>query len=499
MVEQNFDPMTGKPLKPDSQPVTNPEYNFDPNTGAKITDIPETPEVPGFKYVEYNFDPVTGQPIDRTPVKTGGAGKVIALVAGGVVALSALGFVASDMPFFRGPVEPTVYDVDNDDYVEPKDDTDGTPVYPTDGNVLSADDAEDLFSFTIDDRKYELPIQVSVLIDDGWEFNDDNDATILMSSNSYEFVYLNMPGTTTSISVSVTNFSLDAMELQDCYVTGFSINRYILDNEGMTGRYYDDYIVLGESTYDDCIDIIGTPSSQSENIENGYVVYRMETESYFEDASAQIGFDEDGVVSYVVLNNNVIPEDFEQAEVQTFVPDYLSNYEAPEALGDDPLSGNFQLDGVVYNLPVPIQVFIDNGWDVDDEESVVGAGQAVNVTMRKGNETVYILTSNQIDKAVYLKNTIVVQITVYNSNYSGADMLFPGGLTVSDTDEHLKGILSDNGITNYQYKKDYKNYTVPLDQTKDPEKALNVYNIHIDDNGYVGYIDFRNYGWLFEE
>lgn len=359
-------------------------------------------------------------------------------------------------------------------------------------------DASALFAFQAGDFTYQLPEKVSDFEADGWTFNSEKEASTLIGAGDKEYMYLYYPGTDTGISVWLTNFSLDAQEARACYVTQIDLSDYDAKEIGKV-TLKNGAVVLGETKEADLLTIYGEPSRVSESsMGNSYYYYDDSTDSdSYTDSYLCFNMSEDGILEILTVSNEAQPESFEQVEVSDEVPDYISQYVAPSSLGTDPFSGNFKLDGVVYNLPVPLKVLEDNGWTYDaDADYVVGAGQGYVITIEKLDRKVCIVTSNFAEKATYLKNTMVVSVSVDPDGLFGNGMEFPGDLNANMTETELLAYMTKQNITNYDYYKETGTYTIPFDQTgKDRSQSGNKYQI-MTDEGKISSIDFTCYGWL---
>ncbi|WP_026527417.1 hypothetical protein [Butyrivibrio sp. VCD2006] len=357
-------------------------------------------------------------------------------------------------------------------------------------------DPDNMYAFTFDGVTYQLPEKVSDFMEDGWTFNSEKEETQLLSAGGTEYFSLFLPGDENiRISVDLTNFSLDAKEAKDCYVTEMTFSEYVVDQSGKQITVKDGRATLMESTSAEVLDAFGEPDRTTPDT---YYYYDPSHDEYDTGGGyVACSISEDDIFEMITICNDNAPADVEQVEVSTDVPAYLNDYVAPKSLGDDPLSGNFELDGVVYNLPVPLQVFQDNGWKCDvDENYTVGAGQGYVINIEKGSLAVCVVTYNWSDKANIIKNTIVTSVGVDPDGLYGNGMKFPAGLSCDMTEAELLDFIKDNGITNYDYSKDTGFYTIPFDQTgNDRTQSANRYEILTHD-GKVVSIDVRSYGWL---
>lgn len=382
----------------------------------------------------------------------------------------------------------------SDEEDEDEDDDDDN----TQGTGKSKNSAEALFTFSTDDHSYTLPAKVSDFIDDGWTFNKSSDATKLLGTNEKDYIYFNYIGDTSrALSITVVNYSMNATEIQDCYVCEFVLYDFDFEKLGVEASVHGGDVVLGESTMDDVKEFYGEPTSISESSSSTVLYYYKDGDDSNYYSSLRFGFEEgNDKLSYIGVKNDEAPEGMEDVEVSDEAPDYLSNYKAPSSLGNDFSSGNVEIEGVVYNVPVPMQVLTDNGWTYDEEDTfVVGAGQGYSVALEQDDKTIYVTCYNLSTSATYLKYTIVTSITYYPYSDNAVDFKLPGGLSGESTDEDVQKFLTDNGVKDYEYTNNLMLYNIPLDQSGN-SNSYDEIEINFEEDGSMSSISISNYGWL---
>ena len=531
-----FDPMTGKPLNPQSG------YKYDPMTGKPLIQGNQPTGYGMQQSNAYGYDPAAIEKEQSDKNKKlaftiAGVCASLFLITGiiGVVKLTKIvaaknlekdieKSVMAEVPDedqyvdtgiegleLEKITEPTLEDFGLTEEEESAEETADEQVDEQDGDSVPLDaiaeenstksgsetDTRNLFTFQIGDESYQIPGKVSDYLDKGWTFDDDIEAATIIDSYSKEFLEFYYPGGRNSLLVDITNFSLDAQEAKDCYITKISLSDYDMEEFGNELTIHGGDLVLGKSTEADIVAAMGEPDELFEGT-YGDVLY------YYGDSSNSLEYcvgyslNEDRVFENIRLTNENEPVGFEQVDVSSERPSYLDNYVAPSSLGDDPFSGNFELDGTVYNLPVPFEELTRNGWKYDgDENYSVGSGQEYVIQFRKGNMSFTTNVYNPTDKAILLKYTIVVMIGANNSSYDDYLIQFPGGLNCDLTEEEVKEYIKNNGIENYEYKKGSSSYSIPFDQTgKIRSAANNEYTIFMGEKT-VYFMHVRNYGWLF--
>ncbi len=360
----------------------------------------------------------------------------------------------------------------------------------------AANDPNSLFAFRIGNEDYHVPCKVSDFLDKGWTFDDDNVANENLGNYEYDFVNLNYPGTNKNLDVQVMNFDVNSQLLKDCYVSKVSVSLYDIDNFGAEITSHNGDLVLGKSSQEDVIAVLGEPTNLWEDTYGNMLNYEGESDSYSK-PSVTYFMNEDNVLKMISFEDDNAPEDFETTEVDAEMPDYISKYEAPTELGDDPFSGNFKLEDKLYTLPVPFQEIVDNGWEYGgDPNYVAGAGQTYVVQFHKGDKTLTTNAYNPSDQATLLKYTMIISVTANSDSSIANYMELPDGLDKLNSKEEIDDFLKKHNITNYDYFKNSGSYIIYFDQTgKDKSKANNKMTIYTSEDG-VGSIDIQTYGWL---
>ncbi|WP_029230934.1 hypothetical protein [Butyrivibrio sp. VCB2006] len=517
MNEPKYDPVTGEPTPERLQELLNAGYKYDPVTGKPVVapsqqttqQIPaQAPVMPASASISAAAGATSGNVFQRL---WNNQGSRLAIVAVGMLTLILIlvgvaGNLVTNGSRSNNHVgnDPDVNNSDpgrimtgdpDIDFAEPEPD-EVTHAIP--GSQASSDiDYDGFTSFTINGYSYELPQKVQDFLDDDWVFNDDNKMEEILYTGESTYVDLHVPGdiSTNTISFTITNFSLNAQPAKDCYITKVEFYESYVTRKGNEISIQNGDLVLCESDIDDVKKVLGEPDYASDFGTSQALTYYLDHDNSNYKCQVSLHFDEDSdKLSIISIRAEVEPGDFVQSDVQEGIPEYLTYYEAPASLGDDPLSGNFQLEGKVYNLPVPLSILIEDGWSYGDDDLAVGAGEGYSLTLYKEDKYIFVEAFNFIDKAVYLENTMVTNISVYSSTQ--VDLKFPGGVDTSITDKEYAAFLEKNGLSNFEYKKDYHRYRVPLDQSAKVESNNNIYRVYFEDDGSLQSLELERLGWL---
>ena len=468
-----FDPITGQPLdqmaKMYSAQNVGGQATGEPRAGATMTQATGEPRAGATK-------------TQAKPNKAGLYAAILGVGAFALVAITIVGNIVINSGKRTSSDEPRVY-IDNsfdDDYFGKTDQADSL------GYEKKDIDQEYFSSFNINGTTYELPGKVQDYVNNDWVFNNDKDMDTILGYGKSATVYLHVPGAVTNNTISfvVTNFSMDAKPVKDCYITSAEFYEIDGSRKGNDISICDGEIVLCQSSKEDVLNLLGEPDHFFDMSQSVALTYRYDRDdNMYSEMTIHIDERNDRV-QIIVVRNNVAPEDFEQVEVTDYVPEYLEGYEAPDTLGDEMLSGNVQIQNVIYKLPVPLSVLIENGWEPYHNEDI-GALIEKAVTLKKGDDFLTATVWNNSNKAVHIENTMVTGITMTCSSRYDLDAKLPGGLTLTLSDKEIESLLEQNGITNYEYRKDTHLFKIPLDQSASIDDYDHILIIYMDREGQM--------------
>lgn len=147
----------------------------------------------------------------------------------------------------------------------------------------------------------------------------------------------------------------------------------------------------------------------------------------------------------------------------------------------------------MYNLPAPISVFIENGWEPYNSEDVGALIEKV-VTLKKGGDSLTVTVQNNSEKAVHLENTMVTGVSLSCSSRYNLDAKMPGGLTLTMSDKEIASCLEKNGITNYEHRKDTRMYKIPFNQSSSADDYGNILIIYVNSDGQMDTLSIHKRG-----
>lgn len=125
------------------------------------------------------------------------------------------------------------------------------------------------------------------------------------------------------------------------------------------------------------------------------------------------------------------------------VPDLVKEYKAPKALGNDFYAYTAELEGVVYSLPCPVSVLLENGFTIDtsNSDSVVAAGRNGWVSLRYNNQTLRAMVENYADYATTVENCFVLSMKSSVNGFNCEVETSDSGFTYYEIADPDKGVL----------------------------------------------------------
>lgn len=313
--------------------------------------------------------------------------------------------------------------------------------------------SDDLYDFqvSIDGTVYQFPMWYSDFEALGWEY--DGDPTDTLSSNQYTLTEV-WKKDGARVYTRLANLSMNTVPFSESMVAGISLEKYNLKD-------CDWEIVLpggiqwGMSNVDDIKAAYGDPSSDYD----GDMYYKMTYElDYYQEINLYVYKEEDALLQIEI--ENLVELEGADNSIDETVPDLVKEYKAPKSLGNDFYAYTAQLEGVVYTLPCPVAVLLENGFTIDTSKSdeVVAAGRSGWISLRYNNQTLRTMVENYADYATTVENCFVLSMesSIYGPEF---DLILPGKIEVGSSEDAVKKAVvgfdcevetSDSGYTYYE-------------------------------------------------
>lgn len=313
--------------------------------------------------------------------------------------------------------------------------------------------SDDLYDFqvSIDGTVYQFPMWYSDFEALGWEYDGDNTETL--SSNQYT-VAETWSKDGFEVYTQFANLSMNSVPYSESMVAGITFDRFFLKDCDweilLPGG-----IQFGVSDADDIKEAYGEPSRDYD----GDLYYMMTYElDYYQEVELYV-YKEENALLQIEIQNLVELEGADNSIDET-VPELVEAYKAPKSLGDDFYAYTAQMEGVVYSLPCPVSVLLDNGFTINraNSDSEVAAGGNGWLNLEYNNQVLHTMVENYADYATIVENCFVVSMesSIFDPEF---DLVFPGGIKIGDSEDAVKKATasfnceveaSDSGFTYYE-------------------------------------------------
>ncbi len=338
---------------------------------------------------------------------------------------------------------------------------------PNESGTLTLSENLADFTFLLEDKVYQLPMEPAAFTNAGWELDIQGAAKlgglayreVTAKKGEYHF------------RVELFNPSGNAQELSRCVVSGVTA-----DPEGCPWLAVS-MLFTGKSKTSEVLDAFGMPQQRYDNDFASVLEYAFGDNRVVFSTPENSG--EYSYAHYVKMYRRDIEP--EKTETSTLRPAYLDDYVAPNALGDDLKTGFFELDGVVYAMPAPVSAYLENGWSIESGPGYVPAYGEASISLKQGNMSVNMKISNNSDLQVLPENCQVTMLSAYTSE--NVFVKLPNGLTSQSSAKEAEDAMTPYCQEDEIRKSDgVTTYWVSLDNDL---RAISVTVMGIDDKVFV--------------
>lgn len=315
------------------------------------------------------------------------------------------------------------------------------------GEATDSESAEglgdDIYSFSMefDGQTMKFPMTYHDFVGMGWELSSREDPDMKISTNSYGFVSFNKGKN--SVSAEVMNLGINEVGLEDSLIGGITVDgSYDIDLTSVSVKLPGG-IELGKSTLDDIKAAYGDPSDTYEGDLYTKVTYEKDT---YQEVELSV-FKDDNTLKKVDMENLEEPEGYDKGAVSDEVPDIVTAYKAPDALGSDMLDTAVEYMGDFYSLPAPVSAFTANGWEIQNAEDtpyVEGNGLAF-IDMMKNNQSIHFSVYNETENATALENCFVRELSFATYDPESIAMKLSGDITLGADKAELIKMADEKG------------------------------------------------------
>ena len=262
---------------------------------------------------------------------------------------------------------------------------------------------------------YQLPMMVKDVLASGWSFGESDTAEIFLASGEVLDTYF-VSAKGSVIFVKVKNFDKDEAEINNCCLIGLKVDADCLAGEKAV---LVKNLTMGslrkavEDVFGECDDV----TEENKGTTLTYTRWDKRTASFVFDSKGE------KLIS-VQYFNDAVPENFEAFEEETKAntDNEKDGYVKPTALGNDVASGIMQIEGELYQFPILVSEFLDNGWEITFEEdrAILFAEEHLFGTLKKGDIEITGVDVYNFEKSdCRIKNCYVVSMeSSADSEYS---------------------------------------------------------------------------------
>ena len=302
---------------------------------------------------------------------------------------------------------------------------------------------DDIYSFSMefDGQTMKFPMTYQDFVGMGWELSSREDPDMKISTNSYGFVSFNKGKN--SVSAEVMNLGINEVGLEDSLIGGITVDgSYDIDLTSVSVKLPGG-IELGKSTLDDIKAAYGDPSDTYEGDLYTKVTYEKDT---YQEVELSV-FKDDNTLKKVDMENLEEPEGYDKGAVSDEVPDIVTAYKAPDALGSDMLDTAVEYMGDLYGLPAPVSAFTANGWEIQDAENTpyVEGGGIAFIDMMKNNQSIHFSVYNETENATALENCFVRELSFATYDPESIAMKLSGDITLGADKTELIKMADEKG------------------------------------------------------
>lgn len=304
----------------------------------------------------------------------------------------------------------------------------------------------------------QLPMTYEDFTAMGWTLSKNDSPDAMIATGSYGLATFN--NGEVSAYVDMINFGINEAPLSECLVGGIKLDMTWgeVDLSSTTVKLPGG-IVMGTSDIEDIKAAYGEPSDTYD----GDLYTKM---TYQQDSYQRVElyvYKEENTLLQIDIRNFKEPEGFDKGSVSTEVPDIVSSYKTPDALGSDYIEPTVEFMGNLYRLPAPVSAFLANGWVMKDvaEDAFLEGGGLEFIEMMKENQTARFSVYNLTENATAIENCFVTELSFGSYDPEIFAMKLSEEVTLGADKNELIAKASERG---YLYEDDEDYLTVYPDK-----------------------------------
>lgn len=299
-----------------------------------------------------------------------------------------------------------------------------------------------------------LPIEVSDLLTAGWGIPLAQDTILPPQTSTWVTAYQN----NTSIEILVVNTSEKEVALQDGWIGGVRANA---KKESGVDFHLAAGVALG-SDKESVLAQMGSPSGV--DLKKSEYDFRLNRSK-----SIHLLFSPQDKLIQVEMINWL--QDVTMVEKNETLPQEILDYTVPDGTGQNWQNFCVSYGGEFYKLPVPLPLFLENGWELCETEKQVPAnGWLKGVQLQRGTQVLFTTLYNSSNSQQPINNCLVGEISC---NISGPDIPLELAAGVNRATSWADVVTlygepqrvyktKENWFCTYQAEKGYIRFTLPV-------------------------------------
>ena len=140
-----------------------------------------------------------------------------------------------------------------------------------------------------------------------------------------------------------------------------------------------------------------------------------------------------------------MPKEADTEAMASKTPEFVEGYIEPVELGDNPASGNIEIDGDVYHLPCTITQFTQKGWEISDAPDELTSSDE-DITLKKGEKTITVSAHALTSEYQQIEYGLVE--TIDSIRMGSVDVILPGDITTGTKIDEAQKVFDAMGVDN---------------------------------------------------
>ena len=343
------------------------------------------------------------------------------------------------------------------------------------------------YTFSIDGVVYQIPCDYSLMVLRGWSISQYSDKKETDMVGGEDSVYFTMVKNESKMTVEAYNPGRTACTVKECKIGGINVTGYNTDSFVMAKN------IKLDSSVEEVKKAFGNPENSNDYDDYTHLRYPTNPDNYRESVSFSLYKRADKkkyssislrrvILSQAGSGSSDSTDSSDTPSVSDEVPTYLSEYRPPQAMDSTGKKAIFKLDGKLYQLPCPLNQFLDDGWTVKktDKASINGLGEESSaILIEKEGIDAHLTMANFMKYPIKSENCAVSGISFffYNTSYTepipSGRLECPCGVKPEMTMAQLKNATTLSDWK--QYENDKKDYNSLTSMYYDQDKQVTMY------------------------